>query len=250
MLQELKINEELCVGCMLCANNCPSKVILNKGKAFIKTATTCLDCDQCYALCPTGAITRAHQPHLPNLPNVNENVSPELLLSLIQSKRSVRQYTQQAVEPFKLEKILEVGRISPTASNIQGTSFVVINDPEKLETLKLILLETAKQMSLNMKGRYKVIFETMLDNYKTTGFDRLFHNATSIIIFKGKPSLSPSLTLDAGIAAGQMSLMGEALGLSSCFIGFLPMILQHSHQGREWIGLESDETVTTSLVLG
>jgi NAD-dependent dihydropyrimidine dehydrogenase PreA subunit len=54
-----KIDEELCVGCGICSDNCPMDVIrLNEGtkKAFISFGGDCATCYSCEADCPTHAI--------------------------------------------------------------------------------------------------------------------------------------------------------------------------------------------------
>ena len=52
-------------------------------------------------------------------------------LQLVASRQSDRAYEMsRAVEPEKLERILEAARLSPSACNAQPRRFVVITDPE------------------------------------------------------------------------------------------------------------------------
>lgn len=52
-------------------------------------------------------------------------------LQLVASRQSDRAYDMsRAVEPEKLERILEAARLSPSACNAQPWRFVVITDPE------------------------------------------------------------------------------------------------------------------------
>jgi nitroreductase len=53
----------------------------------------------------------------------------------IRTRKSVRAYREQPVEQEKLERILEAGRLAPSASNRQEWRFVVVRDPAKRKLL-------------------------------------------------------------------------------------------------------------------
>jgi hypothetical protein len=49
----------------------------------------------------------------------------------IQARRSIRTFTDRAIEREKLEKILEAGRAAPIGCNLDEVRFIVIRDPEE-----------------------------------------------------------------------------------------------------------------------
>lgn len=57
-------------------------------------------------------------------------------LELAKKRYSVRKYQAQKVEPEKLLKILEAGRVAPTAANKQPVRLIVVQEPEGLARLK------------------------------------------------------------------------------------------------------------------
>jgi len=57
-------------------------------------------------------------------------------LELAKKRFSVRKYGPQLVEEEKLLKILEAGRVAPTAHNNQPIKLIVVQTPEGLERLK------------------------------------------------------------------------------------------------------------------
>ncbi len=57
-------------------------------------------------------------------------------MELAKKRYSVRKYTEQKVELEKLARILEAGRVAPTANNNQPQRLLIINEEEDLEKLK------------------------------------------------------------------------------------------------------------------
>lgn len=51
---------------------------------------------------------------------------------MILKRRSIRKWKPKPVEREKLEKILEVGRRAPSASNVQPWRFIVVQDKTKI----------------------------------------------------------------------------------------------------------------------
>jgi nitroreductase len=57
-------------------------------------------------------------------------------IDLITKRFSARKYTSKKVEPEKLQKILEAGRLAPTACNYQPVRLIVVESDEGLEKLR------------------------------------------------------------------------------------------------------------------
>jgi nitroreductase len=53
----------------------------------------------------------------------------------IRSRRNVRSYSEEAIAPEDLDRILEAARRAPSAGNQQAWDFVVCTDPEQLARL-------------------------------------------------------------------------------------------------------------------
>lgn len=61
---------------------------------------------------------------------------------LVRSRYSVRRYSDKKVEDKKLKRIWEVGRLSPTAANLQPQKIYVLKSEEAMQKAK----ETTKMM--------------------------------------------------------------------------------------------------------
>ena len=58
------------------------------------------------------------------------------ILDTIRTRRSIRRYKTDPVEEEKLQRILEAGRLSPSAVNKQPWHFIVVRDPSVRESLR------------------------------------------------------------------------------------------------------------------
>ena len=53
----LNINREKCIGCSLCVQVCPHRVLqMNERKVEIRDKDRCIECGACANNCPTNAI--------------------------------------------------------------------------------------------------------------------------------------------------------------------------------------------------
>lgn len=118
-----------------------------------------------------------------------------VLFNLAKSRHSVRQYEQKAVEKEKVDMILEIGRIAPTAGNQQPCMFLVLEDDFSIEKL---------QRACSSHGAPLVI---IVCADKNISWNRPFDGHSMIDI-------------DASIATDHMMLCAQDLGLSSCWITY------------------------------
>jgi nitroreductase len=113
------------------------------------------------------------------------------VLEAIKQRRSIRQFTEQAIERELLEQILDAARWAPTASNQQKWRFIVVTDP------------TVKEMVRKVSPG---IFATPA--------------AFIVICAEAAPEASDwderTYLADCAVAAQNIMLAAHALGLGSC----------------------------------
>ncbi len=117
------------------------------------------------------------------------------LLPEITKRQSIRSFTSQPVEDAQLERILEAGRIAPSAKNRQPWRFVVITAAG--------LRKKIKEAAFNQEhvGQAPVIIALCSTN-----------------IDYRMPNGQYSYPIDITFAASFMMLQAEHEGLSSCII--------------------------------
>ena len=118
------------------------------------------------------------------------------VFTAISNRRSIRKYQAKEVEEHKIEKILEAGRLSPSAANRQEWKFVVVKD----KAIKQQLVAAAHGQR-SVEEAPVVLVGCAVD-------------ASAIM-----PCGQYSYTVDLSIAFAYMILEAQELGLGTCWLG-------------------------------
>lgn len=123
-------------------------------------------------------------------------------LELAKKRCSVRKYESRKVEEDKILKILEAGRIAPTAANFQPQHMIVVESQEGLDRLKKCANVYGAPLAVIVCGDHSVSWKRRFD---------------------GKDLLD----IDASIVTDHMMLQATELGLGTVWIGaFNPEIIK------------------------
>lgn len=131
---------------------------------------------------------------------------------LIEKRYSCRKFSSKKVEPELIEKIIEAGRIAPTAVNTQPLKIFWLNSEQAKDNIR--------QASSCTFGADQFL----IVGYKEEqGWERSFDQRNFADI-------------DAGIAATHMMLAIEDLGLSTTWVGYFdaPMLQSLYPQMKEY----------------
>lgn len=129
------------------------------------------------------------------------------ILDLIISRQSDRKYDSKPVEKEKLERIIEAGRMAPSACNAQPWKFVVVTDSE-------LIVRIAETASAKLVGMNSFVAQAPV----------------ILVIIREQPNMSSKVggtiknkdysLIDIGIAAENICLQARAEGIGSCIIGW------------------------------
>lgn len=114
-------------------------------------------------------------------------------IQTLEQRRSCRSYTNQPVEPEKLEQIVEAGLWAASGMGRQGTHLVVVTNPDDVATLS--------RMNAQIMG--------------TTSDP--FYGAKTVIIVLTNPE-NPTCVEDGALVMGNLMNAAHALGVASCWI--------------------------------
>ena len=248
-------DEEKCIGCGLCVRDCTAgNISLPEGKAVF--GQDCYGCGHCIAVCPQGAVhaadPQAEEQVTDHDPAVFD-VSPENLLNFIRFRRSVRQFRPEIPERELLERVIEAGRYTETASNLQRTEYIIVT--ENVRTLSQMCIDSLRDLGEKTLAApenvsplilgYARNWLKMAERTAETGDpEQFFFHAPSLILVT---AVNP---IDGGLASESMELMANALGLGAFFSGFFIRACRNDPKIRDFLGLPDGREVVTCLAVG
>jgi len=274
----IEIDGDLCSGCGLCEEVCPTDTIsLTEGKATA-SGEQCISCGHCAAVCPQEAIrVAAIDEELSRyktftaekqwLPPGNFNTS--LLVQLMASRRSCRHFTERPVERAVLEDLMKIGITAPSGTNSQLWTFTILPTRKAVKSLaghvssfyerlnataeKTLLRSFLKligkgELDAYYRGYYRMVKEA-LEEWHESGKDRLFHGSTAVIIVGSEPGASCPVE-DALLATQNILLAAHSMGLGSCLIGFAIVAMKRAPSIQRAIGIPAEEEIHAVISLG
>ena len=154
------------------------------------------------------------------------------MLELIKSRQSDRKYSSQPIEKEKLERIVEAGRMAPSACNAQPWKFVVVDDAAL--TAKLADAASAKLLNMNTfasQAPAMIIVVREQANFSSRVGATIKNKDYSLI--------------DIGIASENICLQAEAEGIGSCMLGWFDESMV-----RKILGIPKSKRVELIIILG
>lgn len=154
------------------------------------------------------------------------------MLELIKCRQSDRKYSNKPIEGDKLERIIEAGRMSPSACNAQPWKLIVITDNELVQGVAEA--STSKVIGINTFVAQAPVL---------------------IIIVREKANLTSKLgatikekdfsLMDIGIVAENICLQAKAEGIGSCMLGWFD-----ERSVRKLLGIPRFKRVELIITLG
>lgn len=232
----VSINQDLCIGCGLCGKDCPSNALAIKNHTAVVTKEDCIKCGHCVSICPKRAVTISGFEEEPQPITADMKVDADALLGQLKARRSMRHFTSQTVAPELIAQIIEAGRYTPSGSNKQDVSYVVLEKN----------IHEYEKIAVSLFRRFKRTADVFTSKYRDTEIDDnfLFKKAPVAIVIKSTD------LIDGALAASSMELMAQSLGLGALYSGFFTYMARLSNRLKKKLSVASGEKVVTTLVLG
>jgi nitroreductase/NAD-dependent dihydropyrimidine dehydrogenase PreA subunit len=253
---QIILHQEKCSGCGSCVDVCKDfnlEIIDKRVHLSDKSVFGCIGCGHCMAVCQHDAIEingrEISKADLFILPDKKDLPEFKQLLALFQSRRSIREFKNQSVEPEKIKLILEAAATSPMGLPPSDVHVVVFDSREKnrqfatdysnfLNKMKwlvspwfLTLMRPfwGKTNDEMFKGFVKPLFRVFVEEMKK-GNNWINYDAPLAMYFYGSPFTDPA---DSIVAATTAMYAAESLGLGTCMLGGIHPMIQYGKQARK-----------------
>jgi len=249
---QFRLDEERCIQCGECADDCPTGVISLDDYPQITDEDGCLQCQHCLAVCPTGAVSILGRDPDASVPLQGNMPDPAKLETLIKGRRSVRRYSDEEIDPKLIDELLDIAWHAPTGVNNQGVLFTVVKERRVMNELRqevmtqLAQLKEAGKLPEGFAGQY---LGGAVKAWQEEGNDIIFRGAPHLLITSA-PKDAPCPVQDSHIALTTFQLMAHARGLGTVWDGMVMMALAVLPGLAARLGIPDNHTVGYAMVFG
>jgi nitroreductase len=191
---------------------------------------------------------------------------------IIMERRSIRSFKQEAIPDSIIQRILEAGRFAPSAGNMQPWRFIVVSSKDLLAEMEsdavkvikffMFFLDYIRSSFLSRlirKFYSKVLIRFLPNELHPVPFGLMsqisqektgvFHNAPLLILLVEDRRGVSCPSMDIGICGQNMVLAAHSLGLGSCWIGLIK-VLMYLPKWRKKFGIRYPYKLEVCIALG
>ncbi len=136
-------------------------------------------------------------------------------MQTILHRRAIRRFDERQIEEELLQQILQAGLYAPSAGGKQGVIFAVCQDKEVNERLGKIKRANSNPHMATAKNYVSKEQPSIADDPKLIN---AFYDAPTVITMFAPKNFLFSVD-DCAVAAENMMLAADSLGIGSCYIG-------------------------------
>ena len=190
---------------------------------------------------------------------------------VIMERRSIRNFKKKPVPDNLIRRVLEAGRFAPTAGNAQPWKFVVIKDQALIAEMEKATIRVSKLLMWFFdynRSALRRIFLAPYARFMTRFMPNkmhpipfnlvqqiaaektpVYHNAPVMILLLIDKRGVGDPVLDVGICGQNMVLAAHSLGLGTCWIGMIGVLMMNPLWPKK-MGVKSPYELKNCLILG
>ena len=222
-INNLNIDKQKCVHCGMCVKDCIVNCLeLNNEQIpqFVNgKETSCIKCQHCLAVCPTGALSILGKNPEESLDLNSVNINSDEILNLIKSRRSFRQYKPENLDNERMNKLKNMLKYTPTGVNFHKLHFSFVDDIEVMDSIRTMINEKLTDFLANpvvqkMFPKFVPMREAIIK-----GNDVVLRGAPHMVIVS-VPLNAHCIKEDPLIALSYFDLYAQSMGVATLWCGF------------------------------
>lgn len=211
------IDEELCIQCRACSDDCPFQIIeMNSDYPSLNPSRTdrCIACQHCLAICPTGALSIFGRRPEDSLPLPESLPSGAQMTALIKGRRSIRRFLPEPLPVDLINTMIATVANGPTGINYRRCLFTVIDDPASMAVFRHEIIEGLRQAAAKKRTSDKFPYFRHVVTAWDKGQDIIFRHAPHLLIVSVPPDVSTP-DADSIIAVSYFELLAASMGIGT-----------------------------------
>jgi nitroreductase/NAD-dependent dihydropyrimidine dehydrogenase PreA subunit len=226
----------------MCVRDCPVRIIefCGNGEPGVSAEKegSCIECQHCLAVCPTGAISVFGLDPEQSLPLSPESFPKfEQMDRLLRGRRSVRQYLDKNVERGLIDRMLSAVANCPTGCNSRQLTFTVVDDKDVMgQVREKVMRRLIKAVENGKIPQEDTFFRGAIAAYAGNGVDVIFRGAPHAMIVSASPEALCAAE-DVSLAVAYFELLAASAGLGTVWCGFLKIAFEKVPELKSLVGL-------------
>lgn len=241
-----KVDAEKCRRDGICSRVCPANIIGNdeNGLPYLIEAKAhfCIGCGQCVSFCPHGASSLDGLP-MRAVRKINRALlpSPEAMAELLQSRRSIRVFSDKKVPREVTERIAALAASAPTAKNQRKIRWVMLENPQNIRRIVELVGEGMNALAGDNPTTPPQRMARALAMQVQKGQDPILRGAGQVAV--AVVQNDEWGVIDGAIALSYFEIAAHSLGVGCCWGGYVTSAAVRSPEIRKLLGVGPDEMV-------